>query len=152
VPYALFLGIFAALAELIPMVGPIVAAVPALAVSLSMPFPAVVWVAIAFLLIQQFESNVLLPRLSARATGIHPVASLLALVVGFEVGGVVGALFAVPVAGLLWVLVSTALNAWRGKRIELHRRLEEQAIGWPNARPRPARPRAERAVRHLRTR
>jgi predicted PurR-regulated permease PerM len=152
VPYALFLGVFAALAELIPMVGPFVGAIPALIVSLSMPFPTVLWVALALLLIQQIEANVLVPRLSANAVGIHPIGSILALVFGFEVGGVVGALFAVPVAGLIWVLVSTAFNAWRGRRFELQRRLEEQGIGSPGARPRPANGSPERAVRHLRPR
>jgi predicted PurR-regulated permease PerM len=153
VPYALFLGLFAALAELIPMVGPFVGAIPALVVSLSLPFPTVLWVAIAFLVIQQIESNVLVPRLSANAVGIHPIGSILALVFGFEVGGIVGGLFAVPIAGLIWVLVSTAVNAWRGRRFELHRRLEEQGIGWrDDARRRPANGSAERAVRHLRPR
>lgn len=127
VPYALFLAMFAALAELIPMVGPIVGAVPALLVALSLPFPAVLWVAFAFLVIQQVEQNVLLPRFSGHAVGIHPIGSILALVLGFEVGGIVGALFAVPIAGLAWVLVSTAVDAWRGRRIELQRSLEERS-------------------------
>jgi len=121
VPYALFLAMFAALAELIPMVGPIAGAIPALLVSATMPFPAIVWVAIAFVVIQQLESNVLMPRLSGHAVGLHPVGPILALALGFELWGVIGALFAVPTAGLLWVLLSTAVRAWRDKRIELQR-------------------------------
>jgi predicted PurR-regulated permease PerM len=121
VPYALFLAMFAALAELIPMVGPIAGAIPALLVAATMPFPAILWVAGAFLVIQQLESNVLMPRLSGHAVGLHPVGSILALALGFELWGVVGALFAVPTAGLLWVLVSTAVRAWRDKRIQLQR-------------------------------
>ena len=121
VPYALFLALFAAIAELIPMVGPVVGAIPALLVALTMPFPAIIWVAAAFVVIQQVESNVLMPRLSGAAVGLHPVGSILALALGFELWGIVGALFAVPTAGLLWVLVSTAIRAWRDKRIELQR-------------------------------
>ena len=120
VPYALFLAMFAALAELIPMVGPIAGAIPALLVAATMPFPMVLWVA-AFLVIQQLESNVLMPRLSGHAVGLHPVGSILALALGFELWGVIGALFAVPTAGLLWVLISTAVRAWRDKRIQLRR-------------------------------
>jgi predicted PurR-regulated permease PerM len=149
VPYAMFLGLFASLAELIPMLGPIVGAIPALLVTLSLPFPAVIWVALAFLVIQQIEQNVLLPRLSAQAVGIHPIASILALVAGFEVGGIIGALFAVPITGLVWVLVSTTVNAWRGKRQELQRRLEGRAVGWASGRPQA---RTERVLRHLRPR
>lgn len=126
VPYAFFLALFAALAELIPMLGPFVGAIPAILVALTLPFPAVLWVALAFLVIQQIESNVLLPRLSGHAVGIHPIGSILALVFGFEVGGVIGALFAVPIAGLLWVLISTSVAAWRGRRVELQRRIERR--------------------------
>jgi predicted PurR-regulated permease PerM len=124
VPYALFLALFAALAELIPMVGPIVGAVPALLVSATMPLPTVIWVGVAFVFIQLIESNILVPRMVGRAVGIHPIGSILALALGFQLGGIIGALFAVPLAGLLWVLVSTAVRAWRDKRIELQRTVD----------------------------
>jgi len=124
VPYALFLALFAALAELIPMVGPVVGAVPALLVAATLPLPTVIWVGVAFVFIQLIESNVLVPRMVGRAVGIHPVGSILALALGFQLGGVIGALFAVPLAGLLWVLVSTAVGAWRDKRIELQRTVD----------------------------
>jgi predicted PurR-regulated permease PerM len=124
VPYALFLALFAALAELIPMVGPVVGAVPALLVAATMPLPTVIWVGVAFVFIQLIESNILVPRMVGRAVGIHPVGSILALALGFQLGGVIGALFAVPLAGLLWVLVSTAVGAWRDKRIELQRMVD----------------------------
>lgn len=124
VPYALFLALFAALAELIPMVGPIVGAVPALLVAATMPLPTVIWVGVAFVFIQLIESNILVPRMVGRAVGIHPVGSILALALGFQLGGVIGALFAVPLAGLLWVLISTAVRAWRDKRIELQRTVD----------------------------
>ena len=148
VPYALFLGLFAALAELIPMIGPLIGAIPALIVAGTLSGTTVLWVALAFLVIQQIESNILVPRLTAHAVGLHPIASILALVLGFEVGGVIGALFAVPIAGLLWVLASTAVNAWRDRRVDLQRRIERQAIGWPRGR---SRSRAGRPVRRVRT-
>ncbi len=144
IPYALFLALFASLAELIPMVGPIVGAIPAILVALSLPFPAVLWVAFAFLAIQQIEQNVLLPRLSGHAVGIHPIGAILALVSGFEVGGLIGALFAVPIAGLVWVLVSTAVDAWRGRRIELQRTMDGTPAAGTDGRPMP---RAARVLR-----
>lgn len=124
VPYALFLALFAALAELIPMIGPIAGAVPALLVAATLPLPTVLWVAIAFVVIQQIESNFLLPRLTGHAVGLHPVGSILALVLGFELSGVIGALFAVPLVGLAWVFVVTAVGAWRDKRIDLQRTVD----------------------------
>lgn len=110
VPYALVLGVLAGLLELVPMLGPLLGAVPAVLVALSLPFPTVIWVALAFLAIQQAEANLLVPRISGHAVGLHPLAAILALLVGLEVGGIVGALFAVPLAGVAWVFVSAALR------------------------------------------
>lgn len=111
VPYALVLGVLAGLLELVPMLGPILGAIPAVLVALFQPFPVVLWVILAFIVIQQLESNLLVPRISGHAVGLHPLAAMLALIAGLEVGGVVGALFAVPLAGVLWVFGSTALRA-----------------------------------------
>lgn len=102
VPYALVLGVLAGILELVPIVGPIVAGTVAAAVSLTQPFPLVLWVVIAAVLIQQLENNFLVPRISGTAVGLHPLAALLAVLVGAEVGGVVGAIFAVPLTGLAW--------------------------------------------------
>ncbi len=122
VPYAVLLGAFAGIAELIPMLGPFIGAIPALLIASTQPFPTVLWVAIAFVVIQQLESNVLVPRLTGNAVGLHPLAAMLALLAGFEAAGIIGALFAVPLVGLIWVLISTAVLAWRGRRLDLQRR------------------------------
>ena len=110
VPYAIVLGVLAGILELVPMLGPILGAVPAVLVALFQPFPLVLWVVLAFVVIQQLEANLLVPRISGHAVGLHPLAAMLALIVGLEVGGIVGALFAVPLAGILWVFGSTALR------------------------------------------
>ena len=110
-PYALVLGVLAGVFELVPMLGPILSAIPALAVAVFQPFPTVIWVLIAFIAIQQFESNILAPRITAHAVGLHPLGAIFALMAGFEIGGPLGAVFAVPVAGFLWVLISTIY--WR---------------------------------------
>ena len=70
VPYALFLALFAAMAELIPMVGPVVGAVPAVIVAAALPVPTVIWVGVAFDFSQLIESNILVPRLVGKAVGI----------------------------------------------------------------------------------
>ncbi|MEA2661411.1 MAG: hypothetical protein QOH08_983 [Chloroflexota bacterium] len=134
VPYAVLLGVFAGIAELIPMLGPFIGAVPALLIASTQPFPTVLVTAIAFVVIQQFESNVLVPRLTGNAVGLHPLAAMLALLAGFEAGGLVGALFAVPIVGLIWVFISTAVLAWRGRRIELQRRRRRYAPWRPRRR------------------
>jgi predicted PurR-regulated permease PerM len=107
-PYAIVLGVLAGLFELVPMFGPILSALPAVLVALFMPFPTVVWVVVFFLIIQQIENNVLAPRISGHAVGLHPLGAMFALLAGFQLAGLLGGLFAVPLAGVLWVLLGAA--------------------------------------------
>src|ERR1051326_8935325 len=94
--------------ELVPMFGPILSVVPAVLVALFMPFPTVVWVVLFFLAIQQLENNVLAPRISGHAVGVQPLGAMFALLAGFQLAGLLGGLFAVPLAGVLWVLLGAA--------------------------------------------
>jgi predicted PurR-regulated permease PerM len=107
-PYAVVLGVLAGLFELVPMFGPILSAVPAVLVAMFLPFPTVLWVVLFFLVIQQVENNVLAPRISGHAVGLHPLGAMFALLAGFQLAGVLGGLFAVPIAGVLWVLLGAA--------------------------------------------
>lgn len=102
VPYAVFLGVLAGILELVPIAGPIIAGTVAALVALTQPWPLFLWVAVAAIAIQQLENNLLVPRISGSAVGLHPLAALLAVLVGAEVAGIVGAVFAVPLTGLVW--------------------------------------------------
>jgi predicted PurR-regulated permease PerM len=108
VPYAVVLGVLAGLFELVPMFGPVLSAVPALLVAAFMPFPTVLWVLLFFVVIQQIANNVLAPRISGDAVGLHPLGAMFALLAGFQLAGLLGGLFAVPLAGLLRVLIGAA--------------------------------------------
>jgi len=102
VHYAIVIGLLAFLFELIPMIGPVLGAIPAVLISLFQAPSPVVWVIIYFIVLQQVESNLIVPRVSGHAVGLHPLAALLALLVGLELGGIGGALLAVPLAGVLY--------------------------------------------------
>jgi predicted PurR-regulated permease PerM len=117
-PYFVVLGVLAGLFELVPMFGPVLSAVPAVIVALFQPWPTVLWVILLFLVIQQFESNVLGPRITGHAVGLHPLAALFALLVGFEVAGILGGLFAVPIAGVLWVLATAVYHHFVNAELE----------------------------------
>jgi predicted PurR-regulated permease PerM len=119
--YPVLIGILAFLFELIPMVGPILASLPAVMISLTQPFPLVVYVIVFFVAMQLIENNVLAPRITGGAVGLHPVAAILAIVVGADLGGVVGALFAVPVAGVASVLIAATWKGWRGEPVVVDR-------------------------------
>ncbi len=121
VRYPVLIGILAFLFELIPMVGPILASLPAVMISLTQPPPLVFEVIAFFVVMQVIENNVLAPRITGGAVGLHPVAALLAIVVGADLGGPFGALFAVPFAGVASVLIAAVWKGWRGEPVIVER-------------------------------
>jgi len=105
VPSALVLGVIAALAEFIPLLGPVLATIPAMLSALPQGVVQVAWVVLAFLVIQQTESNLVVPYVQRRAVHLPPVVALFATVVFGLVFGVAGLLFAVPLAVSIMVAV-----------------------------------------------
>jgi predicted PurR-regulated permease PerM len=105
VPYALLLGILAGLTEVIPYLGPWISGTVAVIVTLLALDPVkALEVAVLFVIIQEVESNLIEPFVMSWAVHIDPLLVLIAITIGFEVLGVVGAIIAVPVAGLAQVL------------------------------------------------
>ncbi|MFA6973802.1 MAG: AI-2E family transporter [Parcubacteria group bacterium] len=105
VPYALTLAIFAGLMEVVPYIGPIVSAVPAILVGLSVSPLTGLLVAIVYVVVQQFEGHIIIPQVMRKAVGLHPIAVILALLVGLKLGGVLGAILAIPIATAISVFV-----------------------------------------------
>jgi predicted PurR-regulated permease PerM len=105
VPAALPLGILAAFADLIPLVGPVLAVAPCALFALAVgPLQAVI-VLIALVVYHQFESHLLLPRVYGQSLRLSPLAVIVALLVGEALLGVVGALLALPMAAGIRVLI-----------------------------------------------
>ncbi len=115
--YALFIGVLAFLFETIPMVGPALASIPAILISLLLPepFPRTFYVVIYFVVVQLIESNILGPRIVGHAVGLHPVASIFALIVGAQLFGAFGALLATPIVAAAWVVISSLYRSARGE-------------------------------------
>ncbi|HEX6510567.1 MAG TPA: AI-2E family transporter [Chloroflexota bacterium] len=106
VPYPLLIGIMTFLLQSIPVIGPMVAIVPAGAISLFfMPVFTTVLLAVWFLVFQQIVTNIVGPRVNSMAVGIHPLEAILAVLVGYPIGGFLGAFLAVPVAGIIHIVV-----------------------------------------------
>ena len=104
VPYALTLGIIAFFLEAIPTLGPILAAIPAVVIAyMDAPWKAVI-VLIFAVLIQQLENQFLVPKIMQKALGISPFVTLVALLVGGKLAGIMGVLLAVPTVAVLSVL------------------------------------------------
>ncbi len=110
IPYALPLAIFAGIMEIIPYIGPIVAAVPAAILGFSIsPFLGFASIGLS-LLIQQLENYVFVPKVMEKSTGVPPIIVLIALAIGFNLAGVVGMIVSVPVVIIIQSLVSSKLS------------------------------------------
>lgn len=98
VPYALLLALLGGLLEFIPYIGPFIAAVPAVILGLSVSPTHAVLALVATIVIQRLENDVIVPKVMQKAVGLNPIASLIAFMIGAKLFGVVGAIFAIPLA------------------------------------------------------
>ncbi len=102
VPHALLLAVLAGILELIPLFGPVIAAIPAVFVAyVSIDAPTALIVALLYLIIQQFENHLIYPMVVKKVVGVPPMISIIALVIGGQLGGFLGLLVAVPIAAVL---------------------------------------------------
>lgn len=107
IPYALLLAVLAAIFELIPVFGQILAAIPAVAIAyINLGATAALLVVGLYVVVQQFEAHLIYPVVVKKVVGIPPLLVILALLVGFKLVGFLGVLLSVPVAGTIQELVS----------------------------------------------
>jgi predicted PurR-regulated permease PerM len=116
--YALILGLWAMATEVIPYVGPILGALPALALAAIHSPATALWVGIFYLGIHQLEGHVIVPRVMGQALGAHPLLVIFALIAGAELYGIVGAVLSLPLLAMGREIV-----------IFLHRRIRLEP--WP---------------------
>jgi predicted PurR-regulated permease PerM len=101
IPYALVLSILGGFLEIIPYIGPIVSAIPAIILGfLVSPLIGILVIPI-YVIIQQIESHVVVPQVMKKAVGLDPIIVILALLVGAKLGGILGAILAVPIAAAI---------------------------------------------------
>ena len=99
VPHALLLAVLAGIFELIPLFGPVLAAIPAIFVAYgSLGMTTALVIAGIYLLIQQLENHILYPMVVKKVVGVPPIVSIIAIVIGGQLAGFLGILVAVPVA------------------------------------------------------
>lgn len=115
VPYALPLAVLAGLLELVPNLGPTMAAVPAIFIGLTVSPVIALGTLILSIVIQQLENNLIVPKVMQSATGTEPLATIIVLLVGFTLGGIAGAVLSMPIY-LTIQTVYKALSPARGQR------------------------------------
>jgi predicted PurR-regulated permease PerM len=104
-PNALVLALVAGVLEAVPWIGPVLGAVPASIIALSIAPSKLIWVIIAAFVIQQTENVLLVPRVMRKAVGVNPFVSLLAIFAFSSLYGIPGALMAIPISAIIQILL-----------------------------------------------
>ncbi len=115
IKYALVLGLFAGVMEIVPVIGPIIASLPAILVGLTQSlFLGLVTLAF-FVLVQQSENHLLVPTIMRRVAGLNPLVTLVAVLLGARLAGVVGIILSVPMAIIVTIFWSDLFSAGGGE-------------------------------------
>ena len=101
VKFALVFAIIAMALEILPVAGPVLAAIPAILMAFIQDPTLGLWVLVMWTVIQQAENHILVPLVLGKTTGLNPVVVMLAILIGWKLAGVVGALLGVPVATIV---------------------------------------------------
>jgi len=110
VPYFYVLALVAAVGEIIPVIGPILSAIPAVAVGFGVSPQTGLFVLVFWIAQQQVENHLLVPKVMERQVGVSPVVVIAALLIGGAVLGILGAILAVPTAAVIQVVVQELLD------------------------------------------
>jgi predicted PurR-regulated permease PerM len=105
VPYALLLSVVAAFLNLIPIIGPILSAIPAIILALPMGLNIALITGLFYLVLQQIDGNFMTPLIMRKVTGIHPLIVMIVILLGTSLAGALGALIALPVVSIISIFV-----------------------------------------------
>jgi predicted PurR-regulated permease PerM len=109
VPYAAPLALMAALLEILPNLGPTLSAIPSIALAFFMMGPVMGLVVFVFyVLVQQLENNLLVPKIMKDNVDVSPLVSIMSILIGFKLSGVIGALLAIPV----YIVIRSVYSTW----------------------------------------
>lgn len=106
IPYALPLAVLAGILEVVPVIGPIISAIPAVLITLTISPILSLGVAAMYFVIQQLENNLIVPQVMKRAVGLNPLMVILAIAIGSRLLGIAGALLAVPMTVVIQIIAA----------------------------------------------
>ena len=114
VQYVLLLAILAGITEFIPVIGPIIGAIPAIVLALFSDNPSsAIWVTLVYVAVQQLENNILVPRIIGESVGVHPAILTVLLIAMGQIFGLLGVILAAPLAAIardLFLYIYRRLN------------------------------------------
>jgi len=110
IQFAFLIGLLAGLFDVIPYFGPIIGALPALALAFAESPVVALWVAVVFVVVNQIEGGLLSPKIMGDRVGLHPVMVIMGILIGGELAGIVGMLIAVPTVACARVIIDFLLT------------------------------------------
>jgi len=105
IPYALTLATLAGILEIIPIIGPIVSAIPAIIIAFTISPTTALMVTIFYILVQELENKLLVPKVMQYTVGLNPISIIIIILIGAKLMGILGMLLAVPVASVFYVIL-----------------------------------------------
>jgi len=118
VKYALVLALIAGITEAIPYIGPTLGAVPAIFLAFTQSPILALFVGIFYYIIQMVENNILVPKIMEKAVGLNPIISIVAFLVGYNLGGIPGAILSIPVATAISVFIGDVFDNRKKGQLE----------------------------------
>lgn len=118
VPYALPLAILAGILEIVPVIGPIISAIPAIMIAFLISPVTAGLVAVMYFIIQQLENHLIVPQVMKKAVGLNPLVVILAVAIGGKLLGIAGALLAVPITVVLQIITEDILTPGEVEKAE----------------------------------
>jgi len=120
IKYALLLGIVAMILEIVPIVGPVISAIPGVVLAFAQSPILGIWVIVFYVAVQQIESHILTPLVLGKTLGLNPVTVIIALLVGGTLGGIIGILLSVPVAVIVVEIFDDLAKQKESKKAVIH--------------------------------
>jgi len=133
VPFAGLLALFVAIADLIPLVGATLGAVVASLAAFIHSIPVGIAAVVFFIVYQQIENHLLQPVILSRTVKLNPLTVLVAILLAVEIAGILGALLAIPVAGMIQVVLRDIWAHRDGRKLRLPMRGDENLDDTPRA-------------------
>jgi len=119
VKYALILALTAGILEIIPYLGPLISAIPAVFFAFAQSPSKALLVVVLYFIIQRVENDIIVPKVLGKSIGLNPLVVILAILIGARVGGAIGALLAVPVTTALSVYFDDLIASKRKRETKL---------------------------------
>ena len=105
IPYPLVIGLLAGVVELVPIIGPVVGAIPPILLGLLQGTGVMMQVIVFYVIVQQIDSHFVMPKLMGSIIDVHPLAIIAGVLIGGSLFGIIGMIISVPVVAVIQIIL-----------------------------------------------